>query len=427
MTAPLKEYPDQLELRSRPRAVTRLNRKTVAILLGSVALGLVLALMWGLRRPKPNNPADSQEKRNVERVTHAEGFALLPHDYGSLPKAPPLGAPIGELGRPVLRAEREAGIPELPEQPSFRPSPEDDAIRAQRLKEQSEADEASKAQVFVQMKQRGGLSGAGAPRQTSPQETSAGMQSGSLRADGTLAPAGAIGGGDTPAASASSASQSRRDQDHKQGFLDKDADSKVYASATLQMPRSPFQLMAGSIIPAALVTGIQSDLPGDTIASVTENVFDTVTGRTLLIPQGARLIGQYDSQVAYGQRRVLVVWTRLIMPNGSSIVLDRLPASDPQGYAGLEDKIDYHWGRLIAGAAISTLLGVNAELVTNNSGASSGSVVIATRQSSQDTVNQVGQEITRRNLDIQPTLSERPGLPLRVVVRRDLILKPYGS
>ncbi len=134
-----------------------------------------------------------------------------------------------------------------------------------------------------------------------------------------------------------------------------------------------------------------------------------------------------NGQVAYGQRRVLVVWTRLIMPNGTSIILDRLPASDTQGYAGLEDKVDYHWGRLIAGAAISTLLGVNAELVTDNAAASSGSVVIATRQSSQDTVNQIGQEITRRNLDIQPTLSERPGLPLRIVVNRDLILQPYGS
>lgn len=150
-------------------------------------------------------------------------------------------------------------------------------------------------------------------------------------------------------------------------------------------------------------------------------------GRMLLIPQGSRLIGQYDSQVAYGQRRVLVVWTRLIMPDGSSIVLDRLPGADTQGNGGLEDRVNWHWGRLFAGAAVSTLLGVNAELVTGNAAANSGSVVIATRQSAQDTVNQVGQELTRRNLDIQPTLTERPGLPLRVVINRDLVLKPYGS
>jgi len=420
MTAQEKVNPERLELRARPKAVTRLNRKTIAILLGGLALGLCVALMWGLRQQKPKN-SDSQEKRNVESVAHAEGLESLPHDYGSLPKAPPLGAPIGELGRPVLRAEQEAGIPELPERPNFRPTPEDDAVRARRLKEQSEADEASKAQVLVQMKQRASVSTGVQPSTSAEESRSA--SSGPLRADGTLTPpiAGSQGVDST------SGSGRRLDQEHKKAFVDAKPDSRIYASATLQTPHSPFQLMAGSIIPAALVTGIRSDLPGETIASVTENVFDTVTGRALLIPQGARLIGQYDSQVAYGQRRVLVVWTRLIMPNGTSIVLDRLPASDTQGFAGLEDQVDYHWARLIAGAAISTLLGINAEMVSDNSAVNSGSVVIATRQSAQDTVNQVGQEITRRNLDVQPILTERPGLPLRIVVNRDLILRPYGS
>lgn len=431
MTTPAKENPERLELRARPQAVTRLNRKTIAILLGSLALGLLVALMWGLRQQKPKDSVVSQEKRNVERVTHAQGLESLPHDYGSLPKAPPLGAPIGELGRPVLRAEREAGIPELPERPNFQPTPEDDAIRARRLKEQSEADEASKAQVLVQIRQRPSSGGSSQTQTAASQEGGAGLSApGLLSTDANLGTANTatLGSGTSSGAGTPSLSPGRRnDQEHKQGFVDGKPDSHIYASATLQTPRSPFQLMAGSIIPAALVTGIQSDLPGETIASVTENVFDTVTGRALLIPQGARLIGQYDSQVAYGQRRVLVVWTRLIMPDGSSIILDRLPASDTQGYAGLEDKVDYHWGRLIAGAAISTLLGVNAELVTDDAAASSGSVVIATRQSSQDTVNQIGQEITRRNLDVQPTLTERPGLPLRIVVNRDLILRPYGS
>jgi len=430
MTTPAKENPEHLELRARPKAVTRLNRKTVAVLLGGLALGLLLALMWGLRQQKPKDSGVSQEKRNVERVTHAEGLELLPHDYGSLPKAPPLGAPIGELGRPVLRAEREAGIPELPERPNFQPTAEDDAIRARHLKEQSEADEASKAQVLVQMKQRSSSGGSGQSRADSSEQSAGGLSTlGTLREDNLgLSNSGAPNGATSSGAENPSGSPGRRgDQEHKQAFIDGKPDSRIYASATLQTPRSPFQLMAGSIIPAALVTGIQSDLPGETIASVTENVFDTVTGRALLIPQGSRLIGQYDSQVAYGQRRVLVVWTRLIMPNGSSIVLDRLPAADSQGYAGLEDQVNWHWGRLIAGAAVSTLLGVNAELVTGNAAVNNGSVVIATRQSSQDTVNQIGQEITRRNLDIQPTLTERPGLPLRVVLSRDLILKPYGS
>src|ERR1017187_10459682 len=101
---------------------------------------------------------------------------------------------------------------------------------------------------------------------------------------------------------------------------------------------SPYELMAGTVIPAALVTGINSDLPGQMIATVTQNVYDTVTGNYLLIPQGSRMLGQYDAQVAYGQRRVLLVWTRLIMQDGSSIDLDRLQGVDTAGYSRLPDR-----------------------------------------------------------------------------------------
>ena len=184
--------------------------------------------------------------------------------------------------------------------------------------------------------------------------------------------------------------------------------------------------MAGTIIPAALVTGINSDLPGQVIANVSETVYDTATGRHLLIPQGSlRLIGRYDSQVAFGQRRVLLVWTRLILPDTSSVALDGLPGIDPAGYAGLEDGVDWHWDRILAGAALSTLLGVGAELAAPESRTDGDRIVIAGRESAQDTVNQVGQEITKRNMSIQPTLTIRPGFPMRVMVSKDLILRPY--
>jgi type IV secretion system protein VirB10 len=175
-----------------------------------------------------------------------------------------------------------------------------------------------------------------------------------------------------------------------------------------------------------LVTGINSDLPGEIIATVTQNVYDTVTGRYVLVPQGSRLLGQYDSQVTYGQRRVLLVWTRLLMPDGSSMVLERLPGVDMAGYSGVEDGVNWHWGRIFAGAALTTLLGVNAQLVAANTNTNSDSIVIATRQSAQDSVNQVGQQITRKNLSIQPTLTARPGLPLNVIVNKDIVLRPYS-
>jgi type IV secretory pathway VirB10-like protein len=182
---------------------------------------------------------------------------------------------------------------------------------------------------------------------------------------------------------------------------------------------------AGGGIPAALITGIRSDLPGQITAQVTENIFDTPTGRARLIPQGARLIGVYDSQVAFGQSRVLLVWTRLIMPNGRSIVLERQQGADAGGYSGLEDEVDNHWGALFKAALLSTLLGVGSELGTTSGTGSNSDVITALRRGSSDSLNQTGQKVVQRNLDIQPTLTIRPGFPVRVIVNRDLVLEPY--
>ncbi|WP_046238200.1 TrbI/VirB10 family protein, partial [Delftia tsuruhatensis] len=196
-------------------------------------------------------------------------------------------------------------------------------------------------------------------------------------------------------------------------------------SGNLQMPSSPYQVMAGTVIAAALVTGIKSDLPGDVIATVTEPVYDTATGKFLLIPQGSRILGRYNSQVSYGQSRVQMVWNRIILPDTSSLSLDNLVGTDPAGYAGVEDEIDRHWGRILAGAALTTLLGVGAELAAPENRQDGNRIIIAGRDGLHDSVNQVGQEMTRRNMNIQPTLTSRPGLPVRIIVNRDLVLRPY--
>ena len=191
----------------------------------------------------------------------------------------------------------------------------------------------------------------------------------------------------------------------------------------LQSPASPNMLMAGSVIAASLVTGLNSDLPGLVIAQVTQNVYDSATGRILLVPQGARLIGNYDSVVAFGQRRALVVWQRLILPDGSSIRLDAMPASDPSGYAGLADKVAFHMWRLLKGVALATLLGVGTELtVTGES-----DLVQAIRESAQTNTARAGDQLARANLDIQPTITIRPGAPVRLIVARDLILQPWSG
>ena len=157
---------------------------------------------------------------------------------------------------------------------------------------------------------------------------------------------------------------------------------------------------------------------------MTQNVYDSPTGATLLIPEGARLIGEYSAQVSFGQTRALLVWTRLIMPNGRSIVLERQPATDTQGYAGLEDEVDNHWGTLFKAAILSTLLSIGSEAGT---GSNENSLVQAIRQGSSQGFNQVGEQVVGRSLSVQPTITIRPGFPVRVLVTRDLVLEPYKA
>ena len=180
--------------------------------------------------------------------------------------------------------------------------------------------------------------------------------------------------------------------------------------------------MAGTVIAASLITGLNSDLPGEIIAQVTEPVYDTVTGEHLLIPQGSRLLGRYDSAVAFGQDRALVVWQRLLLPDGSSMVLDNLPATDPSGFAGLKDQVDFHSWALIKGIGLSTILSIGSELAFQNT---DSNLLKAVQRGSQDNINKAGQAIVERNLNISPTIRIRPGFPLRVIVHKDIILRPY--
>ncbi|MEL6473091.1 MAG: TrbI/VirB10 family protein, partial [Pseudomonadota bacterium] len=204
-------------------------------------------------------------------------------------------------------------------------------------------------------------------------------------------------------------------------FLNDEGDPDIYNPFVLETPASPHQVMAGTIIAATLLTGLNSDLPGQVVAQVSEPVYDTVTGQTLLIPQGARLIGRYDSLVAYGQSRALLVWTRIVMPDGSSIRIDNLPALDVRGYAGLKDKVDHHAWRLMQGVALSTVLSVGAELARDED----DDIARAITDGVQGGINDAGQQIVRRQLNVQPTLTIRPGWRLRIIANKDIILRPY--
>ncbi|MDR6841290.1 TrbI/VirB10 family protein [Pseudoxanthomonas sacheonensis] len=387
-----KEDPEKLALRARPKPVTRLNRRTLAVLLGGLALIVLLSTLWAFRDRSPEPASEATEQHNVERVSRAEGLAALPSDYRHIlsPTPAPESSPLN------------AGASD---EVNSRPDAEQQALRAEEQRRQAEAETAAKAQVFFQKNQ--------------PRATDAPAATTDATAN-VVAPRPATG----IAVPAEDEQAAQNRQTHKRAFVDAEPDARIYASGTIQQPRSPAQLMAGTVIPAALLTGLNSDLPGQVIATVTEHVYDSLTGRLLLIPQGSRLLGQYDSQIAYGQRRVLLVWSRLIRPDGSSIVLDRLQAIDASGQAGLEDAVDNHWGRFIGGSVLSTLLALGGQLAAPEEDSDEGTVIVSTRDSVQETITGAGQQVTRRNLNLQSTLTVRAGFPLRVMVNRDLIFQP---
>jgi len=216
-------------------------------------------------------------------------------------------------------------------------------------------------------------------------------------------------------------------QEEKRTFAKETREQSPYLLAALQGPISKYEIKAGTIIPSLLITGLNSDLPGQITAQVRENVYDTATGRYLLIPQGTRLVGEYDSKVAYGQDRALIIWSRLIMPNGHSINLEGMPGVDMSGYAGLSDSVNNHYGKLLTGVILGSVIGAGAQVATGGQGTAFNAPSfsqLAVSGAAQN-INQAGQQITQRNLNLQPTIEIRPGLKLNVFVTRDMILKPY--
>ena len=370
-----------LRLRTAGPRVTRLSR---TVLIGGAAVVLIIvcaALLWALQTNRLHGPT-SQELYTTERHTVADGLAGLPRDYAGIPRnAPPLGPPLpGDLGRPMVSAQAKS-------------SP--NAVDADQQRRVQEIEAARVSRLFA----------------STNSSVHPIVQQTSTAATGTASPA-------------ADEVSTQNGQDRKLAFVNAPVDRRTTAPDRLARPASPYVVQAGTVIPAALITGMRSDLPGQITAQVTENIYDTPTGRSLLIPQGARLVGLYDSQVSFGQSRMLLVWTRLILPNGYSIVLERQPGADAAGQAGLEDGVDNHWGALFKAALLSTILAVGTELGSDQN---ESDIARALRRGTGDTVNQAGQQIVRRNLNVQPTLTIRPGFPVRVLVNRDLILAPYRS
>ena len=394
--------PESLELRAQPPPITRINRK---VLCAVVALGLFFLaglVMVALDPPRFANRAPS-ELYNVEQKVTPEALNKLPATYEGIkaPRSAPQTvqgpAPFGPNIAGPLDGDREAELERARLAKLSLQARESGLFFRLQLKAPPGREDRPESKILTEA--RGDTAVQPVPRTDTSALTA-------LRR--------AIGDDD----SGTDATEPTR----KLAFLKDGPEKSIYNPHALQTPASPYQLMAGSVISASLVTGLNSDLPGFVIAQVTEHVYDTATGRHLLIPQGTRLVGKYDNVVAFGQERALVVWQRLILPDGSSIVIDNLPATDTGGYAGLADAVDLHTWKLLKGVALATVLGVGSELVF---GSSDNDLVRALQLSTQSTTNRAGQRLVERNLNVQPTITVRPGWPLRVIVHKDLVLRPY--
>lgn len=408
---PFDEHAERLKIRSQPKPVARINRKVLILAAGLGVLGLFTAASIALQPPRALDQADRTELYNITHTREPDGLSRLPASYSDLlpveDRVGRLGPALpGDLGSTMLERERDLGLTTYPDETTdFRPDAEIEAARARRMREAALAEEAASAPLFFSLEARGAgavQSVRGRPETRSPDLTSELL---ALAAD----PGSFLQASDANL------------QDRKIAFADTEAPRDIVNPARILDPVSPYQVMAGTLIPASLVTGLNSDLPGAVIGQVTQPVYDTATGQHLLIPQGARLIGRYQSEVSFGQDRALVTWDRIIFPDGASIQI-AAPGADAAGFAGLSDRTDHHWDRVFVAAGLATILGIGAELGRDDD----DDIVRAIRDGTSDTIYRAGQRVVDRNLGIQPTITVRPGAQVRVIVTRDLILRPYG-
>lgn len=369
----------------------RLSRKALATLAGVSALGVAAALGYSLtasHRTQAPQETVSVERRNTDALADA------PKDYGDLARnaSAGIGAPPS-IPQPLTTPPPSGSAPASPGTANNEASAEQQRRRQQR-------DSARASKLFA--------------------GTSEGARSATASAEPPSPPPGQAATGEpAPAANGDA-------QDRKAAFVAGGTREPTVNSGRLTPPAGRYVVSAGSTIAAALITGLSSDLPGQVVAQVTEDVFDTVTGRTRLIPQGTRLIGVYDARVSYGQSRALVVWTRLIFPDGRSLDLDRMVGTDAAGQSGLTDRVDNHTGKLLMAGLLSTLFGVGANAATGGGG-DNADIAFAIRESAGRSVESAGDKIVSRQLDVQPTITVRPGARMRVLVSRDLLLAPWNE
>jgi type IV secretion system protein VirB10 len=391
-----------IDLRAPVPRVKRINRVAVAAVVAGLGTLIAFALVAALQQPE-KTPAPA--KSSTQLVLPADALNDLPADYAAAARrrrdVPKLGEPIGgEFGAAQLETQNDA---------KARGATVADDPVGKLLADMT----------LAQLKRRA------AARDAKPEF---GDRPGGVASIVASATEHLVPNASAPLSDASSRSIRDQDnrQDDKRDFVRSPRSADVILNQAVLVPATTNYVGAGTIISAVLLTGINSDLPGMITAQVSEPVCDTVTGKHVLIPQGSTLIGEYDSRVTYGQERVLFVWTRVRFPNGNSLNLEGMPGTDLSGFAGVSDQVDNHWWRLAKGVVLGSLLGAAAQqsygggLSTTNP--SLGQLAAA---GAAQNINNAGQQIVQKNLQVQPTLVVRPGQRVAVFVTKDIVLSPY--
>ncbi len=401
MTFASRLPPDHPGLRLEKRQGRSLRRGPILVLGSMLALAVLIAAAVAFSPTERSRRAAQVPGRGKgpKGVTVPDTIQNAPSDNAHLASPPKLGPPLHGADLPHASPGRQ--------QPTNPGAPLVSSTLKQKIRE--ERDQARAASILVQID--------GPAEATLPPDF------------GGMASSPAAGGkGDgtsrlPPVASSGAADPNLQEQ--KAEFLARQSSStSTYLTESATAPRSAYEIKAGTIIPASLLTAINSDLPGQIIAQVRENVYDTVTGDILLVPQGSKLLAAYDSAVAYGQERVLFCWNRLVRPDGVSIALDCMPGADLSGASGAADDVDHHWWRVVTGVALGTLISATAERGAGNVAGYQPTVNQTWATNAGAAVNQAGQQITQKNLAIQPTITVRAGYSVNVIVTKDIVLPP---
>lgn len=220
---------------------------------------------------------------------------------------------------------------------------------------------------------------------------------------------------------------SEQDRDKKaEIFLSKKKDSG-YLAQIKQKPFSKFELKAGWIIPAVLITGINSDLPGEILAQISQNIYDTASGKHLLIPQGSKVVGSYSSNIVYGQKRILVAWNKVIFPSGDTLNLSNMQGTSTDGYSGFKDKVNNHYFRIFGSALLLSSITAGISLADKSDGHQTETASDKAMSAAINQIGQVASEMIRKNMNIAPTLEIRPGYKFNIFVTKDIILEPLET